>query len=169
MRLAIYTDLLTSSSPKNYSGTFQDFSGPGWKRYFFYYFPDCMKPVNILTRITYWGISCVYIHIYQTIKNWGSGPYNSLRHADDRKYISGLSLTQKWREAHMIYLLRDVGKIWRCSFWDKGSFIMINKFKMVKAEKFEHLHLVYYLTVSFSIFKKDSPTDVSLVSFVEIG
>ena len=69
----------------------------------------------------------------------------------------------------MIYLLREVGKIWRCSFWDKGSFIMINKFKMVKAEKFEHLHLVYYLTVPFSVFKKDSPTDVSLVSFVEIG
>ena len=46
---------------------------------------------------------------------------------------------------------------------------MINKFKMVKAEKFEHLHLVYYLTVPFSVFKKDSPTDVSLVSFVKIG
>ena len=54
-------------------------------------------------------------------------------------------------------------------FLRPGSFIMINKFKMVKAEKFEHLHLVYYLTVPFSVFKKDSPTDVSLVSFVEIG
>ena len=29
----------------------------------------------------------------------------------------------------MIYLARVVGKIWRCSCWEKGSFIMINKFK----------------------------------------
>ena len=32
-------------------------------------------------------------------------------------------------EAHMFYLAKEVGKIWRCSCWGKGSFIMINEFK----------------------------------------
>ena len=30
--------------------------------------------------------------MYQIIKNQGPGPYNSLRHVDDRKYFSGLPL-----------------------------------------------------------------------------
>ena len=29
----------------------------------------------------------------------------------------------------------------------KGNFIMINESNMVKPEKFDHLHLVYYFTV----------------------
>ena len=29
----------------------------------------------------------------------------------------------------MLCLERKVGKIWRCSWWEKGNFIMINKFK----------------------------------------
>ena len=44
------------------------------------------------------------------MKNQGPGPYNSLRHADNRKYFPGLSLTQSQREAHMFYLAREVGK-----------------------------------------------------------
>ena len=69
----------------------------------------------MLTRITDWKIPCVYIHVYETIKNRGPGPHNSLRHADNRKYFAGLSLTQKRREEPMFYLAREVGKIWRCS------------------------------------------------------
>ena len=43
------------------------------------------------------------------------GLYNSLRHADNRKYFSGLSLTQNQREAHVFYLAKEEGKIWACS------------------------------------------------------
>ena len=50
--------------------------------------------------------------------------YDSLRHADNRKYFSGLSLTRNRRE-----LAREVGKIWRCYCWEKGNFIMITEFK----------------------------------------
>ena len=53
-------------------------------------------------------------NVYQKIKNRGPGPYNSLRHADN-KYFSGLSLTRNRREAHMFHLAREVEKIWRCS------------------------------------------------------
>ena len=100
-----------------------------------------------MTRITDRKIPCVYIHVYQIVKNRGPGPYNLLRHADNRKYFSGLSLTRNRREAHMFYLAKEVGKIWRCSCWGKGNFIMINEFKLVKPEKLDHLHLVYYFTV----------------------
>ena len=66
--------------------------------------------ISMLTRIK--------IHVYQ-IKNWGPGPYNSLCHADNRKYFLGLSLTQNRREAHMFYLVKEEGKIWTCSCWEK--------------------------------------------------
>ena len=89
----------------------------------------------MLTRITDQKIPCVYIHVYRITKNWGPGPYNSLRHADNRRYFSGLSLTRNRREAHMFYLAREVGKIWRCSCWEKGKFIMINEFKYDKTWK----------------------------------
>ena len=44
----------------------------------------------MLTRITDRNILWVYINVDQIIKNRGPGPYNSLRHADNRKYFSGL-------------------------------------------------------------------------------
>ena len=70
----------------------------------------------------------MYIFVYHIIKNRGTGPYYSLRHADSRKYFSGLFLTQNRREAHMFYLLRQLRRI--SSFcWEKGNFIMINEFK----------------------------------------
>ena len=89
------------------------------------------KPVkiSILTRITDWKIQCVYIHVYQIIRNWGPGPYNSLCHTDNRKYFLCLSLMRNWREVDMFYLSREVGKIWTCSCWEQGNFIMINEFK----------------------------------------
>ena len=43
-------------------------------------------------------------------KNWGSGLYNSLCHADDGRFFLGLSLTRNWREVHMFDLAREVGK-----------------------------------------------------------
>ena len=73
--------------------------------------------LNLLTRITDRKIPSLYPHVYHVIKNRGPGPYNSLRHADNRKYFS---LTRNRRE---------VGKIWRCSCREKGYFIMSNEFK----------------------------------------
>ena len=64
----------------------------------------------MLTKIAERKIPCVYIHAYQITKNWGPGPYNSVRHTDNRRYFSGLSLKGNWREAHMFYLAREVGK-----------------------------------------------------------
>ena len=71
----------------------------------------------------------MYIHDYQIVKNWGPGPYNFLRHADNRKYFSGLSLTRNQGETHMFYLASEVGRILRCTCWEKDNFIMINEFK----------------------------------------
>ena len=64
----------------------------------------------MMTRIAGQTIPSVYIHVYQIIKNWGTDLYNSLCHADNRRYFSGLSLKLNWREAHMFYLAREVGK-----------------------------------------------------------
>ena len=74
-----------------------------------------IRNINILTRITNRKIACVYIHAYQIMKNRGPGRYNSQRHPDNTKKCSDLSLTRNRREAHMFYLAREVGKIWRCS------------------------------------------------------
>ena len=64
----------------------------------------------MLTRITDQKILCVYIRAYRITKNRGPGPYNSLCHADNRIYFSGLSLVLNQSEAHMFYLAREVGK-----------------------------------------------------------
>ena len=91
----------------------------------------------MLARITDRNIPCVYIHVYRITKNWGPGPYNSLRHADNGRYFSGLSLMQNGREVHMFYLARELGNFHMfllrtcgtCSCWEKGNFIMSNEFK----------------------------------------
>ena len=57
----------------------------------------------------------MYIHGYQIMKDRGPCPYNSLRHADNEKYFSGLTLTRSRREVHMFHFGREVGKIWRYS------------------------------------------------------
>ena len=109
----------------------------------------------MLARITDRKIPCVYIHVYRITKNWGPGPYNSLHHADNRKYFSGLSLTRNRREAHMFYLAREVGKIWRCSCWEKGNFIMINEFKYGQTwHIFKVYQYVLYDLVTFVQFKR---------------
>ena len=114
------------------------------------------KPI-ILTRITDWKIPCVYIHVYQIIKNRGPGPYNSLRHADNKIYFPGRSLTRNWRETHMIYMAREVGKIWRCSRWEKGNFIMINEFKYGQTWKIWPSPLSLSLYSTFNYFYKRAP------------
>ena len=87
------------------------------------------RNLNLLTRITDRKIPSVYTHVYHVIKNRGPGPYNSLRHAGNRKYFLGLCLTRNRRKADMLYLAREVGKIWRSSCWEKRNFIMINEFR----------------------------------------
>ena len=106
------------------------------------------KAVTILTRITNQKTPYAYIHVYQIIKNQGPCPYNSLRHADNRKYFSGLSLTQNRRDVLMFYLAREVVRICRCSCWKKGNFIMVHEFK---PKKIDDLHLVYHFIVPLSI------------------
>ena len=105
----------------------------------------------MLTGITDRKVQCVYIHVCQIIRNQGPGPYNSLRHADNRKYFSSLSLMQNQREAHMFYLAREVGKNWWCSSWEKGNLSWLMSSNTVKPEKFDHLHLFYHFTVPLRI------------------
>ena len=105
----------------------------------------------MLTGITDRKVQCVCIHVCQIIRNRGPGPYNSLRHADSRKYFSGLSLMQNQREAHMFYLAREVGKNWWCSSWEKGNLSWLMSSNTVKPEKFDHLHLFYHFTVPLRI------------------
>ena len=110
--------------------------------------------INILTRILDWKIPCVYIPVYHMIKNRGPGLYNSLSHADNRKYFSGLSL-RNWMEVHMFYLEREEGKIWRCSCWEKDNFIMISEFKYGQTRKIcsSPLSLSLYSTLKSVVFK----------------
>ena len=59
----------------------------------------------MLTRITDRKVPCLSNN--KKLTTWS---YNSLRHADNRRYFSSLSLTRNRREAHMFYLARKVGK-----------------------------------------------------------
>ena len=113
----------------------------------------------MLTRITDWKILCVYIHVYQITKNWGPGRYNSLCHADNRRYFSGLSLMWNQREAHMFYLVREVGKVghvlaekWLIC-WEMINFTMINEFKYGQTWKIlpSPLNLSLYNPFKFKI------------------
>ena len=63
----------------------------------------------MLTRTTDHKIPGVYIHVYRITKIGGPGPYNSLCHTGIRRYFLGLSLTWNRREAHMFYLVTEVG------------------------------------------------------------
>ena len=82
----------------------------------------------MLTRITDQTFPCVYTHVYWITKNWVPGPYNSLPCADNRRYFLGLSPRQNQREPHVL-LGEGSGKIWTCSCWEKGNFIIITEFR----------------------------------------
>ena len=64
----------------------------------------------MLTRITTLKIPCVYIHVYRITKNGGPVPYNSLCHADNRRYFLGLSDLKSKGSAHVL-LGEGSGKI----------------------------------------------------------
>ena len=119
----------------------------------------------MLTRIIDRKIPYVYIHVYQITQNWGPGLYNSLRHADNRRYFSGLSLTRNRREAHV--LLGEVsGKIWTCSCWEKGNFIMINEFKYGQTWKMWLSRLSLSLYSTFNSFQSDPLSTLrNMISF----
>ena len=68
----------------------------------------------MLTRITDRKILCVYIHVNQITKNGRPGPYNSVCHADNRRYFSGLSNAKSKGGAHVL-LGEGSEKIWTCS------------------------------------------------------
>ena len=95
-----------------------------------------------MTRFTDQKIPCVNSCLSNNMKNWGAGQYNSLRHTDDRKYFSSLSLTQSGREVHTILLVSKMGGICRCSCWEKGNFTLIYEFKYCQTWKSDHLLLV---------------------------
>ena len=103
---------------------------------------------------------CVYTHVYRVIKNWGPGPYNSLRHADKRKYILGLSYSKSKGST-------CVRSTW-WGKWEKGGYVLAEKkvtlswlmnSDMVKSWKFDHLHLVNHFTVPL---KSDSNAGIFL-------
>ena len=49
----------------------------------------------------------MYSCLSNSTKNRGPGPFNSLRHIDEKKYFSGLSLTQNRRKVRAINLVRE--------------------------------------------------------------
>ena len=75
-------------------------------------------------------IPCVYIHAYQIIKDQGPGPNNSLCHADNRKYFSGLSNAKSKGSVHVL-LDKESGKNLGM-FLLRKMYIMINEFKYVQ-------------------------------------
>ena len=98
------------------------------------------RNINMLTRITYQKIPCVFVNVYCITKNWEPGLYNLLRHADNRRYFSGLSLTPNRREAHMFYMAREAGKFGHVLAEKMETLSWLINSNMVKAEKFGHLH-----------------------------
>ena len=77
------------------------------------------------------------------MKNLGPGPYNSQRHANNRKYFSGVSHEMEGK--HTCFTWRgkpekfgDVLALKKVTL-----FILVNS-NMVKPENFDHLHLVYH-------------------------
>ena len=94
----------------------------------------------------------MYIDVYQIIKNWERGPYNSLRLAYNRKYISGLFLMQNRAEVHMFYLARKWERFGDVLAEGKWTLLWLMNSNMVKPEQFDHLHLVYHFTVPLSLF-----------------
>ena len=60
----------------------------------------------------------MHIHLYEIIKNRGPGPYNSLRHADNGKCFSGLSVTQNPK--------KNARFTWRGK-WEKLGVVLADK------------------------------------------
>ena len=84
--------------------------------------------INIPTRVIGWKIPCVCLCLLNNKKSM-TCRYISLRHTDNGKYFSGLFLSWNRKKGHMFHLAREVGKIWRCSCWEKGHFIIISELR----------------------------------------
>ena len=56
---------------------------------------------------------------------------------------------------HMFYLVKEEGKIWTCSCWEKGDFIVINEFKYGQTRKIwpSPLRLSLYSTFMYKVGK----------------
>ena len=67
-------------------------------------------------------------YVYQIIKDGRPGLYNSLRHADNRKYFLGLSHAKSKGSTHDL-LGEGRGKNLYMLLLRKGNFIMINEFR----------------------------------------
>ena len=80
----------------------------------------------MLTRITDRKILCIYIHVCQITENWGPCLYNSLCHADNRRYFWSLSLMWNQREAHVL-LGKGSGKIWTCSCFKTSNIYNVKR------------------------------------------
>ena len=119
--------------------------------------------INILTGITDWKFPCIYSCSLNNI-NWRPSPFNSLSHANNRKYFLGVSRTRNWGKAHMVHLAKEVGKIWRYSCWEKGTYILISEFK------YGQPWIIWPSPLSlslYSIFKEQNAenTDWSIIIF----
>ena len=84
--------------------------------------------MNILTRITNRRIPFVRSCLSDIIKNRRPGPYNSLRHADNRKYFPSLSNTKSKGNPH-VSLGQGSGKDLELFLLIKGNFTLISEFK----------------------------------------
>ena len=81
-------------------------------------FTVCFSLYLLLFLVTAYLVLAVqswmeWIPFNQIIKNWGSDQYNSLRHAGNWKYFSGLLLKQNWRKVtlvQMFHLAREMGQ-----------------------------------------------------------
>ena len=85
------------------------------------------------------------------LKNWVPGPYNYLRHADNTKYFTGLSLTRNRREAHMFYWREKREKFGDVFAERKITLSWSVDSNMVKPEQYDHLHLVYHFPVPLKV------------------
>ena len=119
----------------------------------------------MLTRNTDQKIWCVYIHVYQIIKNWGHGPYNSCP-TDNRRYFLGLSAWQNQTKVHMFYLVREVGIFGHVLAEKKVILKWLMNSNMVKPEKFGHLHLVYLFTIRLRHSQCSQYSDLVLTVFL---
>ena len=106
----------------------------------------------MLARIRDRKIPCVHIHVYRITESWGPGPYNSLRHADNSIYFSGVSLTRNRRKAHKFYLAREVRKSGHVLAEKKNNFIMINEYKYGQTWKISPSPLSFSLYSTFQYF-----------------
>ena len=105
--------------------------------------------IIIMTRITNRNIPCVHSCLWNN-KSRGTGPHSSLRHADNIKHFSGLSLTRNQREA--LSLREGGGK----NLWDTLAeikiTILITEFKDGQIWKIWPSHLVYHFTIPSKIY-----------------